>query len=71
MGLKSWSCILPIPARAFPTLSPYAKANPAKLNMGSGGNGTPGHVAGELFKIMAGVNLTMATRRWAEKNNTK
>ena len=36
----------------------YAKANPATLNMASAGNGSPGHIAGELFKIMAGVNLT-------------
>src|SRR5262249_41658867 len=36
----------------------YAKANPGKLNMGSGGTGVPSHVAGELFKMMAGVDLT-------------
>ena len=41
----------------------YAKANPAKLNMASGGNGTPNHIAGELFKIMAGVNLTYVPYR--------
>jgi len=35
----------------------YAKANPGKINMASGGIGSTGHVAGELFKIMAGVNL--------------
>jgi tripartite-type tricarboxylate transporter receptor subunit TctC len=33
----------------------YAKANPAKLNYGSGGNGSAGHLAGELFKNQAGV----------------
>jgi len=33
----------------------YAKANPAKLNYGSGGNGSAGHLAGELFKQQAGV----------------
>jgi tripartite-type tricarboxylate transporter receptor subunit TctC len=35
----------------------YAKANPGKLTMASAGNGTPQHLAGELFKMMAGVNL--------------
>ena len=34
----------------------YAKANPAKLNYGSGGNGSAGHLAGELFKNMAGIH---------------
>ena len=33
----------------------YAKANPAKLNYGSGGNGSAGHLAGELFKNRAGI----------------
>jgi tripartite-type tricarboxylate transporter receptor subunit TctC len=35
----------------------YAKANPGKINMGTPGVGTTGHMAGELFKAMAGVNL--------------
>jgi tripartite-type tricarboxylate transporter receptor subunit TctC len=35
----------------------YAKANPGKLNMASAGNGSPQHMAGELFKMMAGVNM--------------
>lgn len=34
----------------------YAKANPAKLNYGSGGNGSAGHLAGELFKNQAGIH---------------
>jgi len=38
-------------------LTAYAKANPGKINLGSPGIGTPGHVAGELFKMMAGVDL--------------
>ena len=36
----------------------YAKANPGKINMASAGNGSPQHIAGEQFKMMAGVNLT-------------
>jgi tripartite-type tricarboxylate transporter receptor subunit TctC len=35
----------------------YAKANPGKLSMASGGNGTASHVSGELFKMMTGVNI--------------
>jgi tripartite-type tricarboxylate transporter receptor subunit TctC len=35
----------------------YAKANPAKLNMASAGNGSSPHVAGELFKTMTNVNM--------------
>jgi tripartite-type tricarboxylate transporter receptor subunit TctC len=35
----------------------YAKANPGKVNMGSAGVGTPVHVAGEMFKMMAGINM--------------
>jgi tripartite-type tricarboxylate transporter receptor subunit TctC len=46
-----------VPAKTVPEFVAYAKANPGKINMASGGVGTPGHVAGELFKMMAGVNL--------------
>jgi tripartite-type tricarboxylate transporter receptor subunit TctC len=35
----------------------YAKANPGKLNMASAGKGTPPHVAGELFKMLAGIDM--------------
>jgi tripartite-type tricarboxylate transporter receptor subunit TctC len=40
-----------------PEFLAYAKANPGKLNMASGGNGSPAHVSGELFKIMAGLDM--------------
>jgi tripartite-type tricarboxylate transporter receptor subunit TctC len=43
--------------RTVPELIGYAKANPGKVNMASAGNGTPPHVAGELFKMMAGVDI--------------
>lgn len=46
-----------VPAKTVPDFIAYAKANPAKVNMGSGGNGGPVHMAGELFKMMADVNL--------------
>jgi tripartite-type tricarboxylate transporter receptor subunit TctC len=46
-----------IPVRTVPELIAFAKANPGKLNMGSGGIGSPQHVAGELFKMMTGINM--------------
>ena len=46
-----------LPATTVPELITYAKANPGKLTMASGGIGTLSHVEGELFKMMTGVNL--------------
>jgi tripartite-type tricarboxylate transporter receptor subunit TctC len=46
-----------VPANTVPEFIAYAKANPGKLNMSSPGNGSINHVAGELFKMMAGVDL--------------
>jgi tripartite-type tricarboxylate transporter receptor subunit TctC len=45
------------PAKTVPEFIAYAKANPGKLNMASGGIGGTPHVAGELFKMMAGVDM--------------
>jgi tripartite-type tricarboxylate transporter receptor subunit TctC len=46
-----------VPATSVPEFITYVKANPEKINMASGGNGSTGHVFGELFKFMAGVNM--------------
>jgi tripartite-type tricarboxylate transporter receptor subunit TctC len=46
-----------VPAKTVPEFISYAKANPGKINMGSPGIGVGPHVAGELFKMMAGVDM--------------
>jgi tripartite-type tricarboxylate transporter receptor subunit TctC len=46
-----------VPAKTVPAFIAYAKANPGKVNMASSGTGGGGHLAGELFKMMAGVDL--------------
>jgi tripartite-type tricarboxylate transporter receptor subunit TctC len=45
------------PAKTVSEFIAYAKANPSKLNIASGGIGTPSHMAGELFKTMTGINM--------------
>jgi len=46
-----------VPTTTIPEFIAYAKANPGKISMASGGIGTPGHLSGELFKTMTGVNM--------------
>jgi tripartite-type tricarboxylate transporter receptor subunit TctC len=53
------------PAKSVPEFVAYAKANPGKISMASGGVGSSPHVAGELFKMMAGVNLVHVPYRGA------
>src|SRR6185436_11634360 len=45
------------PAKTVPEFIAHAKANPGKINMASGGIGTPAHLSGELFKMMAGLDM--------------
>jgi tripartite-type tricarboxylate transporter receptor subunit TctC len=45
------------PTKTVSEFIAYAKGNPGKINIASGGNGTAGHLSGELFKMMAGVNV--------------
>jgi tripartite-type tricarboxylate transporter receptor subunit TctC len=54
-----------LPARSVPEFIAYAKANPGKIAMGSGGNGSPAHVVGEYFKLMTGTDLTHVPYRGA------
>jgi tripartite-type tricarboxylate transporter receptor subunit TctC len=45
------------PAKTVPEFIVYGKANPGRINFASAGNGTPQHVCGELFKLMAGIDM--------------
>jgi tripartite-type tricarboxylate transporter receptor subunit TctC len=53
------------PAKTVPEFVAYAKANPRKLNMASNGNGALQHLAGELFKMMTGVEMVHVPYRGA------
>jgi tripartite-type tricarboxylate transporter receptor subunit TctC len=51
------------PAKTIPEFIAYAKANPGKLNIASAGAGTAPHLAGELFKMMTGLNVVQVPYR--------
>src|ERR1700753_740164 len=52
-----------VPARTVPEFIAYAKANPGKINYASAGIGTSQHMAGELFKMMTGINMVHIPHR--------
>jgi tripartite-type tricarboxylate transporter receptor subunit TctC len=52
-----------LPINSIPELIAYAKANPGKLSYASAGIGTPSHLAGQLFNVMTGANLTNVSYR--------
>ena len=47
-----------VPARDFPAFVAHAKSNPGRLNYGTPGNGTSGHLSGEYLKVRAGIDMT-------------
>ena len=55
----------PFPPKTVPEFIAYAKSNTVKINMASAGSGTPNHMAGELFKMMTGVNMVHVPYRGA------
>ena len=65
IGAGSYAMVIhpSVAAETLPEFITYAKANPGKINMASAGNGTATHVFGELFKMMAGVDLVMVHYR--------
>jgi tripartite-type tricarboxylate transporter receptor subunit TctC len=60
-GIASQSLVMLVnpsfPAKTISEFIDYAKANPDKISMASGGNGNVTHLVGEMFKMMAGVNM--------------
>jgi len=57
------------PAKTISEFIDYAKANPDKISMASGGNGNVTHLVGEMFKMMTGINMVQLPyrgggRRW-------
>src|SRR6476619_90282 len=54
-----------VPIKTVPELIAYAQANPGKLSIASAGTGTPAHLAGELFKMMTGVDMVHIPYRGA------
>jgi tripartite-type tricarboxylate transporter receptor subunit TctC len=59
-----------VTARTVPELIAYAKAEPGKITMASAGVGSAGHLVGELFKLMAGVDFVHVPYRGVEAVQT-
>jgi tripartite-type tricarboxylate transporter receptor subunit TctC len=59
-----------VPAKSLKEFIAYAKANPGKLNYASSGTGTPYHMAGELFKAMAGVDIVHVPHKGSDQART-
>lgn len=55
-----------LPVKSVKELIALAKARPGQLNYGSGGNGAPGHLAGELFKMLTGINMVHVPYKGAQ-----
>ena len=54
-----------VPAKTLAEFIAYTKANPGKVTMASGGNGAPSHISGEMFKMLAGVDMVHVPYRGA------
>jgi tripartite-type tricarboxylate transporter receptor subunit TctC len=54
-----------LPANSLAEFIAYVKANPGKVTMASGGNGAPSHISGEMFKMLAGVDMVHVPYRGA------
>src|SRR6185295_7236457 len=54
-----------VPAQSLAEFIAYAKGNPGKVTMASGGNGAPSHISGEMFKMLAGVDMVHVPYRGA------
>jgi tripartite-type tricarboxylate transporter receptor subunit TctC len=54
-----------VPAKSLAEFIAHAKANPGKVTMASGGNGAPSHISGEMFKMLAGVDMVHVPYRGA------
>jgi tripartite-type tricarboxylate transporter receptor subunit TctC len=59
-----------MPVNTVPEFIAYAKANPGKINMGSPGNGTSSHLAGELLNMMAGIDIVHVPYRGGGQSMT-
>jgi tripartite-type tricarboxylate transporter receptor subunit TctC len=53
------------PAKSLAEFIAYAKANPGKVTMASGGTGAPSHISGEMFKMLAGIDMLHVPYRGA------